>query len=313
MRFSRPATVPQAATLGGRYRAGGTDLQTQAPAAGGLVDLGGVAGLDEIAATEDGGLRIGAMVTLDQLSRSGLVQERAGALALTAGQIATPQIRAAGTVGGNLLQHTRCPYARHELVACYRSGGRGCPAREGVHDRHVVFDLGPCVAPHPSSLAVAFLAYRAYVEVHGAPPLAIAELYGDGSDPASDHRLDPARLVTAVVVASPWPGERAGYRRTTARRRAEWPLVEAVARLRLSGDLVTDAAVAVGGVAPVPLRLRAVERRLAGRILGAGVIAEAAGAAATGADPLPGTRFKVALLRATVRDLLEGLGGGPAG
>ncbi|MCK9869041.1 FAD binding domain-containing protein [Nocardiopsis dassonvillei] len=232
------------------------------------------------------------------------------ALAATARALATPQVRNAATLGGNLLQRNRCWYLRNPAFDCFQTGGDSCPARGGDHLYGVVVDRGPCAAPHPSSLAVALLAHDASVLVAGGErtEMAVADLY-DAADPTRDHVLEPGRVLVSVGLPVPTTGERYAYRRATGRSRAEWPLVEAVVRLALAdGGAVTSAAVAVGGVARTPLRLPEVEAALvgarAGRALDGGV-AEALEGLADLCSPLPATGYKVELLGATVRDALE--------
>ncbi len=146
------------------YRAGGTDLQERLRTTGAtphVLDLTGVPGFAGIARTE-AGTTIGAGTTVATVARD--LAADYPALALTAAGLATPQVRATATLGGNLLQRTRCWYFRHPHTTCFKSGGDGCPARDGRHLYGVAFDTAPCVHPHPSSLAMALLTYAATVD-----------------------------------------------------------------------------------------------------------------------------------------------------
>ena len=290
-------------------RAGGTDVMARAKigrATGPFVDLAERPGLRGIDWRADGSARIGALTSIAEVASDPRLRAAYPALSLTAGGLATPQIRAAGTLGGNLLQRNRCWYYRNPRFSCYQTGGEGCPARDGLHLYSVVVDQGPCVAPHPSSIAIALLAYAASVEVAGRGSLPVASLYGDGSDPTRDHMLDAGEVLEAVELPPPAPGERAAYRRAIARAEAEWPLVEAVARLVVDdAGTVTSVAVAAGGVARVPLRLSEVEDALSGAELSWAALAEAAGRVAERCSPLPQTGYKVALFRDTVLEVLE--------
>ncbi|HEY3258739.1 MAG TPA: FAD binding domain-containing protein [Pseudonocardiaceae bacterium] len=296
---------------GAEPRGGGTDLtarQRIGRATGPFIDLGGVRELHGIRWLADGSARIGAMTTVAALATDPTLRAAYPGLTGTAAGLATPQIRAAGTLGGNLLQRNRCWYYRNPLFACFQTGGHGCPARAGAHLYATVIDQGPCVAPHPSSIAMGLLAYGAQVMINGrggARSMPVADLYGDGSDPTRDHLLAPAEVLTAVELPAPTPGERAAYHRAIARAEAEWPLVEAVARLVLDGGTITTAAVAVGGVARTPLRLPEVEDALVGREATAATLQTAAAAAMKRCAPLPQTGYKVALLRDTVVEVLE--------
>ncbi|MFD9369157.1 FAD binding domain-containing protein [Streptomyces sp. NPDC060020] len=301
---------------GGELRAGGTDTtarQRSGISPGPFTDLGGADQLRGCTPLPGGGLRIGALTTLAALAADPQVRDGWPALAVSAGTAATPQVRAAGTLGGNLLQRNRCWYYRNPHVSCLQKGGNECPARQGDHHFGVVSGDGLCIAPHPSTLAMALLTYGAEVEIHGEPPRGIADLYGDGDRLfQADHLLPPERILTAVQLPAPWPGERAACHRAISRAHAEWPLVEATARLALDGATITHAAVAAGGVARVPLRLTEVEAALIGREANAEVLAAAAATVLARCRPLPQTGYKAELFRGTVLEALEQAAGSAA-
>ncbi len=288
------------------YRAGGTDLQERLRTTGGtphILDLTGVPGFAAIAHT-DAGTTLGAGTTVATVAHD--LAADYPALALTAAGLATPQVRATATVGGNLLQRTRCWYFRHPHLSCFKSGGDSCPARDGRHLYGVAFDTAPCAHPHPSSLAMALLTYAATVDTTHRSGLGIGDVLGDGSDPGRDHLLADDEVLTRVTLPPPAPGERAAYFRSISRFEAEWPLVEAVCRVvRDDAGVVRACAVAVGGVAPTPLRLPAVEDLLTGSTLDEATVSAAAAAARRGANPLPETGYKVELLEATVCEVLD--------
>ena len=292
---------------GRSVRAGGTDLQERRHlglSRGPIVDLRDMKELAGIA-VEGEALRVGCLTRIAALAASPSVQQPWSGLALAAGQLATPEIRNQATVGGNLLQSVRCWYFRRPGARCFQAGGEGCEARGGDHSVHACIDLGPCIAPHPSTLAVALLAYEAEIEVAGGERWPLAALYGDGSDPRRTHRLPPGALLLAVHVPRTMPGERAAFHRTSSRSRAEWPIAEAVVRLVVTEGAIRFARVAVGGVANIPLRLGAVEQRLLAQAPTAALLADAAGLAGEGAKPPPGAAYKLELLRATVLTALE--------
>ncbi|MCB0036774.1 MAG: FAD binding domain-containing protein, partial [Anaerolineales bacterium] len=160
-------TVEEATQAAGEIRAGGTDVQERRRAGlshGPLVDIHKVAGLDQIESTPSG-TTIGALVKIDTAATDPHIVPSYAGLAQAAAGLATPQIRWMGTMGGALLQKTRCHFFRHPAYSCYKSGGDDCPAREGHNPNGVVFDLGPCVFPHPATLGMALLAYEAEVEI----------------------------------------------------------------------------------------------------------------------------------------------------
>jgi xanthine dehydrogenase YagS FAD-binding subunit len=298
-----PTDVAAAANASGELRAGGTDLMERRRSGrseGPLVDLRDLGGLDAVE-VRDGGLRIGAKVTIAALAAH---PSTPAGLAQAAGGLATPQIRAVATVAGNLSQRVRCWYFRNPAFSCLQSGGSTCLAREGDHLYHSCFDQHACIAPHPSTLACALLAYDAVVEVAGA-----AEPLPLGGVLASLHAAHmggkAAPLIVAVRLATPAAGERAAYVRAIARARAEWPLAEVVVRLTLVGGVVTLARVVVGGVGSAPLRREAVEAALVGGPLDEARIAAAAALATEGARPLPMTGYKLPILVGAVREALE--------
>ncbi|GGK72275.1 hypothetical protein Sme01_08370 [Sphaerisporangium melleum] len=292
--------IGAAALGGGELRAGGTDLMSR-PAAGPHIDLRGLPELSGVTWLPDGSVRIGALTTIAALAADERIAAAHPCLALAAAALATPQIRSVATVGGNLLQRNRCAYFRNPAFSCFQSGGNGCPARAGHTLRAAVVDSGPCVAPHPSSLAVALLGCEATAEVDGTAPFPVGELYGDGSDPTRDHLLPPGAVLLAVTLPPPQEGERAAHHRTAGRALAEWPLVEAAARLVVADGRVTFARVSVGGVARVPLRLTEVEDAL----LAGEPLERAAELAATRCAPSGQNAYKVALLTGTVLEVLE--------
>ncbi len=302
-----PRSLAEAATLRGELRAGGTDVmdrRRRGVSTGPVVDLRDVPGLAAIE-PHDGGLRLGALTSVAAIAAHAGVARGWPALALAAGALATPQIAAAGTLGGNLLQRVRCAYYRSEDERCFQSGGDACPAREGVHDRMACFDLSPCLAPHPSTLALALIACDARVEVFGRSALGAEDLYGDGRDPSRSHVLRAGEILTQVVLPPPASGTRAGYVRASSRLAAEWPLADACVTLAIESGVVARARVAAGGVAPIPLRLRRVEDILVGRPPDAATAALAASVAADGANPLPALRYKLPLLEGVTRAALE--------
>jgi xanthine dehydrogenase YagS FAD-binding subunit len=289
-------------------RAGGTDLterRRSGVSSGPLADIAPRPELTTVERDADGGTTIGALVTIDTIAADAGLRRDYPALAAAAGGLATPQIRRVGTIGGNLLQHNRCWYYRHPATSCLKKGGDDCPARAGNHRFGALFDLGACVAVHPSTLGAALLAYAARVRTEQRGSIPVVDLFGDGADGRHDHQLAAGDLLTAVHLPPPAAGERGGYVRAISRTYAEWPLAEAVARLVVDGDRIAMAAVAVGGVAPVPLRLTAVEAVLTGRPATAEVFAEAAERATHGANPLPLTGYKARLLTGTVMEALE--------
>ena len=294
--------------LATEFRASGTDISERRRSGvsrGPIMDLVPTADMQAITWGPDGAARIGASVTIAALAADARLAVAYPGLAAAAGGLATPQIRHLATLGGNLAQRTRCWYYRNPDIACLKKGGTTCPARDGNHLYGVAFDLGPCVAPHPSTMAAALLAYDASVTTDKRAALTIGALLGDGSNGAADHALQAGETMTAIQLSPPVAGERAIYKRAISRAHAEWPLVELVARFVLVDGRVQMVRLAAGGVAPVPIRLTAAEAALKGTSASATDIATAAQRAIAGAKPLPMTGYKLTLLSGLVQDVVE--------
>lgn len=290
------------------YRAAGTDLSERrrsGVAHGAIVDIAPSAAPAGVQSEPDGGMRIGALTTIAALAANPALRAAYPGLAAAAGGLATPQIRRMATVGGNIAQRNRCWYFRNPGIACLKKGGDACPARAGNHLYAVAFDTAPCVAPHPSTLAAALLAYDARLDTDARRNVAIAVALGDGRTASAETELEPGELITAIVLPAPVAGERAAYKRAIGRAHAEWPLVELVVSANFEAGAFSRLRMVAGGVAPVPLRLAAAEQAALGKPASAETFAAAAAAATEGSRPLPGTRYKLDLLRGLVRDLLE--------
>jgi xanthine dehydrogenase YagS FAD-binding subunit len=289
------------------FRAAGTDLSERRRSGlsrGLLVDIASAedTGIDWGAG---GAATIGALTTIGAIAGDARIAQAYSGLAAAAGSLATPQIRHLATLGGNLAQRSRCWYYRNPHIDCLKKGGANCPARNGNHLYGIAFDLGPCVAPHPSTMAVALMAYEATVITNRRTGLSIGDLLGDGSDGRADHTLEPGEMIRKIVLRTPLGNERALYKRGISRSYAEWPLVEVCARAVISDGVFQFVRLAAGGIAPVPLRLSSSEAMLQGATANAATIAEAANEATVGATPLPMTGYKLDLLSGLVRDLLE--------
>jgi xanthine dehydrogenase YagS FAD-binding subunit len=289
------------------FRAAGTDLSERrrtGVSKGAVIDLV-PAGDTGISWSADGAATIGAFTTIAAIAADSRIKQASPGIAATAAGLATPQIRHLATLGGNLAQRSRCWYFRNPHIDCLKKGGTDCPARSGNHLYSVAFDLGPCVAPHPSSMAAALLAYDATITTDRRKQLSVGDLLGDGSNGSADHLLQAGEAIRSIALPAPLAGERALYKRAISRTHAEWPLVELCVRAVIADGRFKFVRIAAGGIAPVPLRLTAVEAALDGAAATPATIAEAARKAISGAKPLPMTGYKLNLLQGLVRDLLE--------
>ena len=290
------------------FRAAGTDLSERRRSGvsrGPLVDLAASPETTGLDWSPDGSLRIGASTTIAAIAADTRIAQAYPGVAASAEGLATPQIRHLATLGGNLAQRSRCWYFRNAHTACLKKGGTDCPARAGNHLYGVAFDLGPCVAPHPSTMAMALFAYDATITTDRRRGLTIRDLLGDGSDGTVDHALAPGEMIRGIELPPPLERERALYKRAISRTHAEWPLVELCARAVVSEGKFMVVRLAAGGIAPVPLRLTACEAALQGAAANAASIENAARLAIAGVRPLPMTGYKLDLLSGLVQDLLE--------
>jgi xanthine dehydrogenase YagS FAD-binding subunit len=291
------------------FRAGGTDISERRRSGvsqGMLIDISAT-GYRAISWDDDGAAHIGALTTIATIAADARIIAAYPGIAASAAGLATPQVRQLATLGGNLAQRSRCWYFRRADIDCLKKGGSTCPARTGNHLYGVAFDLGPCVAPHPSTMAAALLAYDARIVTDRRGTLTIADLLGDGSLAHADHTLAAAEMIRSIMLPVPLAGERAAYKRAISRTYAEWPLVELCARAVIADGKFQFVHLAAGGIAPVPLRLRAAEAALTGKAANAASIADAAKTAISGAKPLPMTAYKLDLLQGLVRDVMEQL------
>lgn len=296
-----PRSLSELNGLSGEYRAGATDLSERRRhhiSTGDLIDLRDLPNLDALL-LEGPRLNIGAKVTVQAVADSPLVRSHHPALAASAGALATPAIRAVATVGGNLTQRVRCWYYRSPEQQCLKKGGTTCLARAGDHLYHACFDRGACVAPHASTLAMALLMGDALV-ITNRRSLTVAEFLGDGSDARRENRLEAGEMITGLSLPVVQAGLRAGYHRAISRARAEWPLVEAAAQLRVEGGQLRQVQLVLGGVATVPFRLPALEAKLEGLTPDLDQIRTALNGASQGASPLPMTGYKLELLAPTL-------------
>ena len=302
----------QAGAEGATYLAGGTNLvdlmKLGVAEPQRLVDVSRLP-FDGVEPTERG-LRIGAAVRNSDLAAHPLV--RAGwpvlSQALLAG--ASGQLRNLATVGGNLLQRTRCSYFQDVTKPCNkRDPGSGCPAREGEHRNHAILGHSEhCVATHPSDMAVALVAIDATVEVlgtHGERTIPLPGLHRlPGDSPEHDTVLNPGDLITAVELRKPAP--RSVYRKVRDRASFAFAVLSVAAVAEVEDGTITEARIGLGGVSHVPWRAEKAEQVLRGAPATPETFEAAAAAELEAAQPLRDNSFKVPLARnVLVRTLAE--------
>jgi xanthine dehydrogenase YagS FAD-binding subunit len=315
---SDTADALNAGQRGGRYIAGGTTLvdlmreTVERPET--LVDISALP-LREVTVTERGGLRIGALVRMAEAAAHPKVRTTYPVVSEALELSASAQLRNMATIGGNIMQRTRCTYFRDVTAACNkREPGSGCAARGGFNRTHAILGASEsCVATHPSDVAVAFAALEASVRLlgpDGARSIPFADfLLRPGSTPNREQALRKGELITAVEIpALPRP-LKSGYLKVRDRQSYEFALTSAAVALHVRGGVIREAKVAAGGVGTVPWKLPAVEKHLIGERPSQALWAEAAKHAADGARLLEHNRFKVELLKRTVERQLRIVGG----
>ena len=257
-----------------------------------------------IAKSADGGLRIGAAVTIEELAGHAEAGRMYPALVQAAAEVGTPQIRNVGTVGGNLNQRPRCWYFRNEEFDCLKKGGSRCFAVDGENQYHAIFGGGPCHIIHPSSLAVPAVAFAARFRVVG--PAGDREIAADQFFLTPDRNmfgetvLQPNELLTHMILPPPRAARSATYE-VRYKQSHDWPLAAASVVLDMSGGTVRSARVVMGAVAPIPWRSEAAEAALAGKAITEQTAMAAADAAVQGAKPMTQNAYKVQIARTAVK------------
>jgi xanthine dehydrogenase YagS FAD-binding subunit len=308
--LTAPATVEAALTSPGTFLAGGTTLvdlmKLNVLTPQHVLDINELPlrGIDA-----GDGLRIGALERMSDVARHpGVYPVISRALLLSASQ----QLRNMASIGGNLMQRTRCTYFRDVAMPCNRRDpGSGCPAISGANRMHAVLGTSDsCVATHASDVAVALVALGAEIRLVGSTgsrTVALTDFYRrPGDSPEVENDLRPGELIAEVLVPRLDWASHSTYVKVRDRQSYEFALCSAAVALDIQESRIVDARVAVGGVATVPWRLTAVEAALRGQPATPAAFETAASVAADGAKPLSMNGFKVSLLKRTVvRALLE--------
>lgn len=267
-----------------------------------------------VAATADGGLKIGAAMKIADLSEHPDVARLYPAVAAAAWEVGTPQIRNSGTVGGNVNQRPRCWYFRNEEFVCFKKGGSRCFAVDGENQYHAIFgNDGPSHIVHPSSLAVPFVAYGARIRVlgpGGGREVPAAEFFTRPTlqNVMKENVLADDEILTHVTL--PPPGNvKSGHYEVRYKASHDWPLAFATVVLSMSGSTIQSARVVLGAVAPVPWRSQDAERALAGQPLNEQTAAAAGDAAVRAAEPMSGNAYKIQIARTAVKRAVMAAGG----
>jgi len=292
-----------------RLMSGGQDLLTEMkerlvePEA--VVNLKHIPGLDRITYDAKTGLHIGALVKVADVAEDSIVRSRFPALSMAAGSIGSPQIRHAGTMGGNLCQRPRCWYYRNEHIVCLKKGGDRCYAVGGENKYNAILGGGPSYIVHPSDSATALLALGASVTIQGPRGARTIPLEKFFALPTvrvrHENILQPNEIVTQITIPNSPLAARSVYLKFREKTSMDWAMSACAVALHVSGGRVVDSRIVLGGVAPIPWRAPGAEFLLKGRQPDNATLHAVANAALTGALPLAHNAYKIPLTKTLVR------------
>lgn len=297
--------------------AGGTDLlsclRDRVFTVRKVVSISGLKDLEGIRDVGGGGVRIGALTTITAVAENPIVREKYDALAQGAAEVASPQLRNQGTIGGNICQKPRCWYYRGEFD-CLRKGGDLCYADGGENAFHCILGGYGCYIVHPSDTAPPLVALNATAHVAGPSgnrkiPLADFHVL-PADDPRRETVLEPAEVVTEILLPAPPAGLRSSYRKIRARRSWDFALAGVALALVMEGDTVKDGRIVLSGAAPVPWRSREAEECIIGRSITLDTARKAAAAAMAQAEPLAQNDYKIPLFKGMIEEELLKLAAG---
>jgi xanthine dehydrogenase YagS FAD-binding subunit len=272
-----------------------------------VVNLKTIPQLDGIEFDTKSGLRLGALATLARIASSEHVRRNYPALSDAAEHAATPQVRNAASIGGNLLQRPRCWYFRNVQLHASTPGARSL--REAQTQYHAIFDNTRGAMVHASTPATALAAYDATVHLADARgrsrAVKLSEfLFAPDAKRTHDATIQPGEVLTHVTLPLPASSTRSAYHKQTERDSYDWPICDVAVALRMNGRSVQAASIVMGWVAPTPRKASTSERYLIGKVLDESSAREAARLAISGATPLPKNEYKVAVLETVVRRTL---------
>lgn len=274
-----------------------------------LVNLKAIRGMDQIE-MQRGGVKIGGLITLDNLSRDPRILKEYTVLAEAAEKVGTPQIRNAGTLAGNVCQRPWCWYFRNGFP-CFKNGGDACFSASGENQLHAIFGGGPSFIVHPSDTAPALMALDAKFHIAGPSGervLPAAEFFQlPRVDARRENALGKDEILAAIQLPASKPGHRSTYNKVLDRESWTHAVVSAAIVLEMDQQICRGARIVLGGVAPIPWRLTKVEAMLVGKPITPELAAQAGEASVEGAHPLAKNKYKLPLTKAVVKRTLLSL------
>ena len=315
MELYQPVQVEDALEIASRFAdrgwlvGGGQDtygwLKDRAKSVDALIDLSGIESLRGVRETDDG-IEIGALTTLTEVINNEIIQQRYSLLSDAAGQVASPQIRNIGTIGGNVSQDVRCWYYRRGL-SCYRAGGNLCYADtpQGMNREHALFEGSRCVAAGTSDTAPALVALDASMGIRNSTGERVVSAEDFFVGPANDIKnttiLRPGEILAGVRIPSTWANASFYWEKVADRNVWDFSLVNIAAAFKLNGDAIEDSRIVAGAVQTTPRRLTNVENAIQGRTKNLATGESVKQIASEGARALAHNGFKIPLLQNLVK------------
>ncbi|OGU55358.1 MAG: molybdopterin dehydrogenase [Ignavibacteria bacterium RBG_13_36_8] len=275
-----------------------------------VVNLKLIPDMDRIRTSTEHGLSIGALVNIAEIANNNMIVEKYPILAQAAREVASPQLRNMGTVGGNICQRPRCWYFREDFN-CLRKGGGVCYAYDGENKYHCIIGGGPCFIVHPSDLAVALLALEAKVTIQSAKgkhTIPISEFFMlPDVDYTKENILQPGEVVTEILIPALQKNIKSSYVKFKERGVWDFAIVSVGAVIKKEGNKIIEGRIALGGIAPVPWVEKDFNGKLTGLSTNENSISEVVKELLNNAEPLAKNEYKLTLARNLTKQLLLNL------
>lgn len=273
-----------------------------------VVSISSLSNLKGMLPRTGGRIKIGSLTTLAEIASHPLMRGKHQVLRQAAASVGSPQIRAQGTIGGNICQRPRCWYFRGDFQ-CRKKGGDTCYAMSGENQYHAIFGGGPCFFVHPSDVAVALVALEAVLAItgrSGTRSMKIENFFvGPKANIDKENNLLPGDIITNIDIPPIEGDTKSSYRKTAARGSWDFALASVAAVVRFEGETVQTARIVLGGVGPYPWRAEQAEELLAGKKLDEKLAVEAGEAAIAGASPLRDNAYKLEIVKGEVEESIK--------